>query len=52
MYKLDPLPYDYSDLEPFIDTKTLGLHHKKHQQTYLNKLNTLLQKITICIITV
>lgn len=44
MYKLDPLPYDYSDLEPFIDTKTLGLHHKKHQQTYLNKLNTLLQK--------
>lgn len=44
MYKLDPLPYDYSDLEPFIDTKTLGLHHKKHQQTYLNKLNALLQK--------
>lgn len=44
MYKLDPLPYDYSDLETFIDTKTLGLHHKKHQQTYLNKLNTLLQK--------
>ena len=44
MFKLDTLPYDYSDLEPFIDTKTLGLHHKKHQQTYLNKLNTLLQK--------
>lgn len=44
MYKLDPLPYDYSGLEPFIDTKTLGLHHKKHQQTYLNKLNALLQK--------
>ncbi len=44
MYKLDPLPYDYSDLETFIDTKTLGLHHKKHQQTYLNKLNALLQK--------
>ena len=44
MNKLDPLPYDYSDLEPFIDTKTLGLHHKKHQQTYLNKLNALLQK--------
>ena len=44
MYKLDLLPYDYSDLEPFIDTKTLGLHHKKHQQTYLNKLNALLQK--------
>ena len=44
MYKLDPLPYDYSDLETFIDTKTLGLHHKKHQQTYLNKLNALLKK--------
>ena len=44
MYKLYPLPYDYSDIEQFIDTKTLGLHHKKHQQTYLNKLNALLQK--------
>ena len=44
MYKLQELPYLFQDFEPFIDTKTLGLHHKKHQQSYLNKLNALLQK--------
>ena len=44
MYKLAKLPYDYEELEPFIDTHTLGLHHKKHQQNYLNKLNEILVK--------
>ncbi len=44
MYKLDKLPYNYSDLEPFIDTHTLGLHHMKHQKNYLTKLNELLLK--------
>lgn len=44
MYKLNKLPYDYSDLEPFIDTHTLGLHHMKHQKNYLDKLNELLIK--------
>ena len=32
MYQLKPLPYQYDELEPFIDTHTLGLHHNKHQQ--------------------
>ena len=44
MYKLNKLPYDFDALEPFIDTHTLGLHHLKHQQNYLNKLNELLVK--------
>ena len=44
MYKLSLLPYGYSSLEPFIDTHTLGLHKRKHQQNYLNKLNELLIK--------
>lgn len=44
MYKLDKLPYEYDALEPYIDTHTLGLHHNKHQQNYLNKLNSLLIK--------
>ena len=44
MYKLNPLPYDYDSLEPFIDTHTLGLHYNKHQSSYLNKLNKLLNK--------
>lgn len=44
MYKLKPLPYLYQDLEPYIDTHTIGLHYHKHQQNYLNKLNELLLK--------
>lgn len=44
MYKLQALNYDYEALEPFIDTHTLGLHHKKHQQYYVNQLNELLKK--------
>lgn len=44
MYKLKSLSYEYDSLEPFIDTHTLGLHHKRHQQNYLNKLNELLVK--------
>ena len=44
MYKLKKLPYEYEELEPFIDTHTLGLHKNKHQASYLNKLNVLLIK--------
>lgn len=44
MYKLPVLPYLYQDLEPFIDTHTMGLHYNKHQQTYLNNLNDILEK--------
>ena len=34
MYKLPELPYLYQDLEPFIDTHTMGLHYHKHEQNY------------------
>lgn len=44
MYQLPSLPYLYQDLEPFIDTHTMGLHYHKHEQTYLNNLNNLLIK--------
>lgn len=44
MYTLKSLPYQYQDLEPFIDTHTMGLHYHKHLQNYLNKLNMLLEK--------
>lgn len=44
MYKLSLLPYSYQDLEPFIDTHTMGLHFHKHEQNYMNNLNSLLNK--------
>lgn len=44
MYQLPILPYAFQDFEPYIDTHTMGLHCHKHQQTYLNNLNKLLQK--------
>src|SRR5437868_15374102 len=42
-YELPPLPYDYSALEPYIDTQTMQLHHDKHHQTYVNNVNNVLQ---------
>lgn len=44
MYELPKLLYLFQDLEPYIDTHTMGLHYHKHQQGYLNKLNDLLMK--------
>lgn len=38
-----PLPYAYDALEPFIDTKTMELHHDRHLQTYVDNLNNILK---------
>ncbi len=45
-YELPPLPYDYSALEPHIDTQTMQLHHDKHHAAYVNNLNAALQSHT------
>ena len=42
-FELPPLPYDYSALEPYIDTQTMQLHHDKHHQTYVTNVNNALQ---------
>ena len=38
-HQLPPLPYEYSALEPWIDTLTMQIHHDKHHAAYLNNLN-------------
>jgi len=38
-YVLPALPYAYGALEPFIDEKTMQLHHLKHHQGYVGQLN-------------
>jgi Fe-Mn family superoxide dismutase len=43
-FSLPDLPYAYDALEPYIDQKTLQLHHKEHHNAYVKKLNEALQK--------
>ncbi|MCL2256362.1 MAG: superoxide dismutase, partial [Firmicutes bacterium] len=42
-FELVPLPYAYNALEPYIDEKTMQLHHDRHLQTYVNNLNAALK---------
>ena len=44
-YELPRLPHDYNELEPFIDTETMKIHHQKHHQTYVDGLNKSLEQI-------
>jgi Fe-Mn family superoxide dismutase len=41
-YSVPPLPYGYSALEPHIDTLTMEIHHDKHHQAYVDKVNAAL----------
>ncbi len=41
-YTLPKLPYAYDALEPHIDARTMEIHHTKHHQGYVNKVNAAL----------
>ncbi len=43
-YELPKLSYAYDALEPFIDAKTMEIHHTKHHQAYITNLNAALEK--------
>ena len=43
-FTLPQLPYAFDALEPHIDAQTMQIHHGKHHQTYVNNLNTALEK--------
>ena len=43
-FELIKLDYNYDALEPFIDAKTMEIHHTKHHQAYVNNLNAALEK--------
>ncbi|WP_186755919.1 superoxide dismutase [Echinicola salinicaeni] len=38
-FELPKLPYDFNALEPSIDAKTMEIHHGKHHNAYVTKLN-------------
>jgi superoxide dismutase, Fe-Mn family len=42
-YTLPPLPYAFDALEPYIDAKTMEIHHDKHHQAYVTNLNKALE---------
>jgi Fe-Mn family superoxide dismutase len=41
-YSVPPLPYAYDALEPHIDKLTMEIHHDKHHQAYVDKVNAAL----------
>jgi Fe-Mn family superoxide dismutase len=41
---LPELPYAYDALEPYIDARTMEIHHTKHHQAYITNLNAAIKE--------
>jgi superoxide dismutase, Fe-Mn family len=44
-YTLPELPYAYDALEPYIDARTMEIHHGKHHQAYITNLNAAIKDL-------
>jgi Fe-Mn family superoxide dismutase len=42
-YTLPPLPYPNDALEPYIDAKTMEIHHDRHHKAYVDNVNKALE---------
>ena len=42
-FTVPPLPYSFDALEPYIDAKTMEIHHDKHHAAYVTNLNKALE---------
>ena len=42
-HQLPDLPYDYDALEPYVDERTMHVHHDKHHLAYVANLNKALE---------
>lgn len=42
-FELPALPYAFDALEPYIDARTMEIHHDKHHATYVSKTNDALK---------
>lgn len=42
-FELEPLPYQYDALEPYIDAQTVEIHYNGHLKTYVDNLNKILK---------
>ncbi len=42
-FELPALPYDFNALEPYIDARTMEIHHGKHHGGYVAKLNAAIE---------
>ena len=42
-FEVPALPYAYDALEPHIDQATMEIHHDKHHQAYVDKLNAAIE---------